>query len=120
MFAFAGLVMVGVVGFAVYEPGVPAGQYEEFAQCVTDSGATMYGTYWCGHCKAQKEAFGDSFDKINYVECAIPNVQGQTEECRDAGIEGYPTWVFGDGSRVSGEMTLGRIAELTGCKLPIE
>jgi len=28
---------------------------DEFAICLTDSGAVIYGTEWCGHCRDQKK-----------------------------------------------------------------
>jgi hypothetical protein len=33
------------------------GPFDEFAQCITDSGAVFYGTEWCSHCKNQKALF---------------------------------------------------------------
>lgn len=92
-----------------------AGDYDTFAQCVTDSGAKMYGAYWCPHCKVQKELFGGSWKYIEYIECAVG--QGQSPRCAQDKIEGYPTWTFGDGRRVSGQMTFEQIAEYTGCEL---
>jgi hypothetical protein len=94
------------------------GPGEEFAKCVTDAGAVMYGAYWCPHCLNQKESFGDAWTYVNYIECSLPNRAGQTEECTDADIEGYPTWEFADGSRKGGEVPLTTLAELTGCSLP--
>ncbi|MFA5030277.1 MAG: hypothetical protein WC495_01665 [Patescibacteria group bacterium] len=98
---------------------VPAGTYDAFAQCLTDSGAKMYGASWCAHCQDQKEAFGDSFSKVTYVECATPeNPNIVTQVCKDAGIQGYPTWVFGDGSRVTGLQNFQTLADKSGCALP--
>ncbi len=97
--------------------GVP-GQYDAFAQCLTEKGATMYGAYWCPHCQNQKKKFGKSFSKVKYVECAQPgNPNAQVTECQDAKISGYPTWVFADDTRVEGEMGLEALAEKTGCQL---
>lgn len=91
----------------------------ELAQCLTDKGVKMYGAYWCPHCQAQKKDFGAAFKKVTYVECAIPgDPRAQTQECKDANIQGYPTWVFPDGSRQSGEITLVRLAERAGCAYP--
>ena len=78
----------------------------------------MYGAFWCPHCKAQKELFGDSWQFVTYVECSLPNEQGQTEFCRQMGIEGYPTWEFPDGSRQSGEVPFSQLSERSGCPLP--
>lgn len=88
----------------------------ELAQCLSDKGAKMYGAKWCPHCQKQKEAFGAAADKLPYVECSdesAPN--GQAKECADAGITGYPTWVFADGQRQSGEITMAELAAKAGC-----
>ncbi len=89
----------------------------EFAQCLTEKGAVMYGAYWCSHCINQKKLFGDSWEFVNYVECSLPGGKGQTEVCVKAGIEGYPTWEFADGSRQSGELSLAALSTTTGCPL---
>ena len=91
------------------------GQYDDFAECLTEAGAKMYGAYWCSHCNTQKEMFGKSWKFVNYIECAEGN--GQTQECKDAGITGYPTWEFGDESRQSGKLPLDILSERTGCSL---
>jgi hypothetical protein len=100
--------------------GGETGPGEVFAKCLTDSGAVMYGAYWCPHCLNQKESFGDSWTYVNYVECSLPNRAGQTEVCAAADIKGYPTWEFADESRQSGEVPLETLAEVTGCVLPVE
>jgi len=77
-------------------PAVPSGSaanYDALAKCLTDKGVKMYGAYWCPHCQNQKKAFGDSFQYINYIECA-DGQNGQTQICKDNGITGYPTWEF--------------------------
>lgn len=96
------------------EPGV----YDEFAQCITDSGAIMYGAYWCPHCNNQKEAFGNSARLINYVECDARGDDADPAACQAAGIQGYPTWIFADGQRVAGEIALQELAFRTNCTLP--
>jgi len=40
--------------------------------------------------------------------------------CLEKKVDGYPTWDFADGSRVTGEQSLRVLAEKTGCQLPIE
>ncbi len=77
----------------------------------------MYGAYWCPHCINQKEQFGPSWQYINYIECSLPGGRGQTTQCEQAGIEGYPTWEFGDGERASGELTFEMLSEKSGCVL---
>lgn len=87
--------------------------YDDFATCITDSGAKMYGTEWCPYCKDQKEAFGSSFRNIDYVNCEI-----KSAECKNADITGYPTWIFGDGEKLSGKQSMSVLADKTGCDLP--
>ena len=90
--------------------------FDDFAQCVADSGALLYGAYWCPNCQDQKDMF-DGSAKLSYIECSTVNRQ-QTKQCADAGITAYPTWVFGDGSREQGTIPMDMIAERTGCQLP--
>ena len=89
-----------------------------FAQCLKDKGATFYGAFWCPHCAAQKKLFGNAVDKLPYVECSTPDAQGRTQICIDKGVETYPTWVFSDGSRLTGETPLQTLADKTGCTVP--
>ena len=94
-------------------------RYVSFAQCVTSKGATMYGAYWCPHCANQKKMFGSTaFKEINYVECDPRGAGGNPQLCQQKGVEGYPTWIFADGSKTQGELTLEQIAEKTTCELP--
>lgn len=119
LFAVLGVVGIFIAG-AIISDAQSTTIPDSFAQCVTESGATMYGAFWCPHCESQKQSFGKSFDHINYVECSLPDRSGQTQICIDENIQSYPTWEFGDGSRELGEVPLELIAERTGCELPSE
>lgn len=92
-------------------------KYDDFALCIADAGAIFYGAYWCPHCQDQKEMFEDS-SKLPYIECSTLGGNGQTQECTDAGITGYPTWRFSDGTEVSGVANFETLAEKTGCIAP--
>lgn len=94
------------------------GKYDAFAQCIAESGVKFYGAFWCPHCQNQKEMFGSSEKLLPYIECSTPNGQAQLQICIDAGINGYPTWEFADGSRMNGEVPLVTLSEKTGCPLP--
>ncbi|MCA9364076.1 hypothetical protein KC727_02565 [Candidatus Kaiserbacteria bacterium] len=91
--------------------------YDDFASCLADAGAVFYGAWWCPHCNNQKEAF-DNSKNLPYVECSTSDGQGQTQQCIDEQITGYPTWKFGDGSVLNGEVPLAELAAKTGCVLP--
>jgi hypothetical protein len=68
----------------------------QLAECLTKNGAKMYGAYWCTHCINQKKAFGSAVSKIDYVTS-------------------YPTWIFADGSKLSGELSFKELSEKAGC-----
>lgn len=108
------LIFVGIVGARYWSEAQP-GEYDELAQCIGGSGAKFYGAFWCQYCTAQKEAFGNSDTLLPYIECSLPDKSGQTQECIDAGITGYPTWRFPDGSELSGNIPLAVLAEKTNC-----
>ena len=94
--------------------------YDAFATCLKDKGATFYGAFWCPHCKAEKALFGSSVKLLPYVECSTPDANDQTQICKDKKIEAYPTWIFADGSTQTGEIPLATLAEKTSCVLPTE
>jgi len=108
----------GVMAWKYIKPAPEAGTYDVFAQCLAAKQVVMYGAYWCPHCLNQKKIFGSSFEHVPYVECAIRGRREQTQTCTDAGIKGFPTWIFADGSRVEGEMSLKALGEKTSCSLP--
>lgn len=120
LYGATALVVVGLIAFAANDSlkETTPSPYEEFAQCLTERGATMYGAWWCPHCDNQKELFGSAFDQVNYVECSTA-ARTMNQTCQDAGIEGYPTWKFEDGSRLGGEQSLESLSAKSGCELPL-
>jgi hypothetical protein len=91
---------------------------EAFGQCLTRNGATFYGASWCPVCKRQRGILGRAMSRVHYVECSVDGKRGRnTSECREAEVESYPTWVFADGSRVSGSLSLASLASRSGCSL---
>ncbi len=108
-----------VVGMRTIKGGVSAShKYDDFAQCLKKADATFYGAFWCPHCQNQKKMFGASVSLLPYVECSTPDGNDQTQICKDKNITGYPTWIFADGSKLSGEVELKTLAEKTNCTLP--
>jgi len=82
------------------EPKFTPAQQESLAKCLKDKGVKLYSTWWCGYCKKQEAAFGAAAKYLPKVECSSPGKHDQLAECEAAGIDGYPTWVFPDGSRI--------------------
>jgi len=108
--------IIVILGYFVYlwmatpETSEP-GEYDSFAQCLTENGAVMYGTDWCHYCQDQKALFGKSFSYINYKNCDYVK-----QECNMAGVGGYPTWRINYTNHV-GVQSLEELASLTGCSL---
>jgi hypothetical protein len=113
MLALAGLVAAGTWTRA------DAANLAPFGRCLGQSGAVFYGASWCPHCRSQRMALGDAMDHVRYVECSDPSDPDRpAAACRSANVNSYPTWIFRDGSRLSGELSLMTLAAKTGCTLP--
>src|SRR5581483_2431850 len=116
----AGIILVTIL--VVYYFGVyrQSHKYDAFAKCLGEKQLKMYGAYWCPHCQDQKEKFDASFAYVPYVECGIKGNPrgGETQECKDAGIKQFPTWVFPDGKRDAAVLSLNDLSQRTGCSLP--
>lgn len=91
------------------------GSAKSLAKCLKDKGAKFYGASWCGHCNNQKKMFGEDAKYLPYIECSEGANNNQKQVCTDAGVKGYPMWVFADGKIQSGEMTLVQLKQAAGC-----
>jgi hypothetical protein len=92
---------------------------DKFAKCLNQKGATMYGVFWCAHCKDQKDLFGDSFQYVKYVECVTKDApRDLIPECKAQGIKHTPTWIFANGDRQEGVVQFTDLAAKTGCTAP--
>jgi hypothetical protein len=77
-------------------------------------GAKMYGAYWCPHCHHQKDAFGkEAAQLVPYIECDPKGVKPQTEMCKAANVQGFPTWEI-KGKLYSGNQPLETLAQASG------
>lgn len=100
------------VGLAVQNDSGPA--EIQLAQHLKQIGAKMYGAFTCPHCYEQKEFFGkQAAAQINYIECHPQGKNSQTELCKTAGLEGFPTWDI-QGKRLVGRQTLEELANASG------
>jgi len=92
-------------------------QAVELAKYLQSTKAVMYGAFWCPHCQRQKELFGkEAWKYITYVECSPKGYKSQYATCLSNGIDGYPSWKFGNGKSQGGEMELIDIATTSGFK----
>ena len=115
LWILAGLAVIAFLWWSFGSLLTPS-QYDDFAQCITDSGAKFYGAFWCPRCNEQKELFGTSVRYLPYIECSTSDGNSQLSICAAAGIEGYPTWVFADGLR-GNVMSLAELSQKTNCPL---
>ena len=120
MFKQKMLIGVLVISFIIVSgcsSGPPNEIKAQFAKCLSEKGVTMFGAYWCSHCQQQKKMFGKAWDEVNYVECSLPGGKAQTEICKQAGIQSYPTWEFAPGDRLSGSLSFEQLGAKSGCAL---
>jgi thiol-disulfide isomerase/thioredoxin len=108
-----GLALSVLAGAALAE----SANLDDFARCLTKKGVSMYGASWCPICRAQLETFGAAAQHLSYVECSAAGTPIQTPECDDAGITGYPTWRFKNGSLLRGKVSLNELSRRAGCSL---
>ena len=103
--AVIGVIILGTAAYSVYSINKP-GPYDNFAKCLTEKGAVMYGAMdWCKYTQGQKAMFGKSFKYINYHEFQdLP------------GIRKTPTWVI-NGAWHENVQSFDKLAAVTECKL---
>lgn len=102
-----------------YIPASVSGEAEiALAKHLSETGAKMYGSYWCNHCQDQKELFGrQAAAQMPYVECDPAGANSQAAICQSEGVKGYPTWKV-NGQTYSGTQSLQQLAEYSGYKGP--
>jgi len=106
------IIVIAIIGWSVTGLFVKNDKdLDNFAKCLTEKGATLYASEYCGHCKNQKEMFGDSLKYINQAECTE-----NQELCQQMGITGVPTWII-NGEHKVGVQSLETLSSLTGCSL---
>jgi hypothetical protein len=101
--------------FAVSLPAT-ANEMDNFAKCISKSGAKYYRTWWCPYCAEQNKMFGSAERYLPSVECSKQGSREKLDRCVD--VPGFPTWVFKDGGQTSGTLPLSLLAEFTHCPLP--
>ena len=83
----------------------------DLATCLKNSGAKFYGASYCTHCENEKSRFGNSAVNLPYIQCDGSGSQ----ECANAKITAYPTWIFGNGQRQEGDFPLETLKQFSGC-----
>ena len=112
--AVTGVLIVMIIAAASYFfiiMGSGSGAYDEFAKCLSTTGAVVYGNDYCSYTQEQLIAFGKSAEHLNYVKC-IEN----EALCNEKGVQITPTWEF-EGVTYSGAQSFEKLSELSGCEI---
>jgi hypothetical protein len=100
------LLIVSVSIFTTFNYYTKPGPYDNFAKCLKEKGAVMYGAIeWCKYTQGQAHMFGKSFQYINYQDASkLP------------GLKTSPTWVI-DGKWYEKVQSFETLSSVTGCPL---
>jgi uncharacterized membrane protein/glutaredoxin len=104
------LVPFGAAFIFAMPSGAGGGAEAALARHLRETGAVMYGAYWCPHCQEQKDLFGAAAHDLPYVECDPKGVNARPDLCEKAGVKAFPTWVIG-GQRREGVQSLSALAD---------
>ncbi len=99
------IALVFSVGAYTFINSKKPGIYDNFAKCLSEKGAVMYGADFCQYSHAQKGMFGKSFKHINYKDFS-----------ENSDIRITPTWIYG-GEKFERVQSFERLSELTGCSI---
>ncbi|MEL7331341.1 MAG: hypothetical protein AAFN12_03795 [Cyanobacteria bacterium J06560_2] len=110
---FYSLLLTLSAALASCSSSLPNSYEANLADHLSESGATMYGAYWCPHCALQKDYFGGAVSRMPYVECDPEGIDNQSEMCQQMEIVAYPTWII-EGEYYLGAQPLSKLARLSG------
>ncbi|MEK6936254.1 MAG: hypothetical protein AABW67_05680 [Nanoarchaeota archaeon] len=105
------IIIVVLIVLSILNYAKKPGQYDEFAKCLKEKGAVIYGNDYCSYTTKQLGFFGKSQKLLNYVKC-IDN----EELCNSKGVDITPTWEINE-KIYSGVQTFEALAAYSGCKL---
>ncbi len=96
------VLIAGSVGFSYINSKKPS-YLDDFAKCLTEKGAVMYGASWCQYTAAQKKMFGNSMKFIDYRDFS-----------ENPEVKLTPTW-FINGNKYENTQSLDKLSAITGC-----
>lgn len=105
------LVAITIFSYTFYLRSKMPGQYDKFAECITEKGAIIYGNDFCSYTNKQLNFFGKSKKYLNYIKCAE-----NKELCDSKFIKITPTWEI-NGKMYTQVQSFERLSELTDCKI---
>ena len=103
-FSLAIVLILAGVSLSFYQSSKP-GLYDNFAKCLTDKNAVMFGASFCKYTAAQKGMFGNSMRFVNYKDFT-----------EDSSIKITPTWLI-NGKYYENTQSFDRLSSITGCAI---
>lgn len=100
---------IAIFSYTFYARSQKAGDYEEFAKCLTGKAVVVYGNDFCQYTGKQLNWFGKSEKHLDYVKCAE-----NKELCDSKGVKITPTWEI-NGKMYEGVQSFEKLSELSGC-----
>src|SRR3989344_3290157 len=98
-----------VTGF--YIKSLKPGIYDNFAKCLSEKNAVVYGNDFCQYTGRQLNMFGKAEKYLDYVKCA-----NNKELCDSKQVKITPTWEI-NGKILEGIQSFEKLAEASGCSL---
>lgn len=100
------IIVLIVAGFAYsFVQSNKPSYLDDFAKCLTEKGAVMYGAQFCQYTHGQKGMFGNSIKFVDYRDFT-----------EDNNIRITPTWKI-NGQYYENAQSLDRLASITGCAI---
>src|SRR3989344_2200823 len=125
--AVVGLVLLGIIGSAftymlqIKTAGL-GDDHTALAQCLTEKGVVMYGSFTCANCARQRRILGNAFEYIKEIECNPEGENPEPQRCVNKKITHTPTWIQEDENQGEllradyGYRTPKELAEIFGCQ----
>ena len=100
-----------IISFTFYVRAKVPGIYDDFAKCLTEKGAVVYGNDFCSYTNQQLNSFGKSKTYLNYIKCL-----DNKELCDSKNIDITPTWEI-NGDIIQGVQSFERLSLKSGCEI---
>ena len=111
VFVGIALVIIVLIGSFSIVNANKSGPLDDFAKCLSDKGAVMYGALsWCKYTQAQKAMFGKSFNHLNYIDYT------EYPEEQFGKIKKIPTWII-NGKAYENVISIDKLSQLSGCEI---
>lgn len=103
------VIIVAVILYVSISSASKPGKYDDFAKCLTEKGAIMYGNDFCSYTTQQRNGFGKSQKYLNYVKCF-----DNEDLCNSKQVKITPTWEINN-EMYEGVQGFEKLVALTGC-----